>query len=176
MVIFIVIIIIVLLFIFFCIKYTNSDKYSFVKINDELDNEHIAMFDALAELRLLYQSKSADDELQKSVDKIYNLSKKHWDTEDRYFKVGSYHQSGGHNDTAQNINEHIAAHNNNLDRIANLKQLISQTKSVDENKILGEIDAIVNIIHEHIQIMDAPHFMHWVNKTGMPEKLRSDKQ
>lgn len=93
---------------------------NFVKINSTLDSEHQDLFDTL--------------------DKVYETSKAHFETEKKLFDEGKAKLCSGHSNVSNMWIDHDNDHNHLLDLINQLKQ--------------AWID--------HIQQYDKPHF-HWTS-------------
>ncbi len=120
------VLIIIIFIIFIVIKCANRCSFSnneqYVKINKELDNEHSDIINA--------------------CDNLYNICKKHWDTEDRLYNKGRQKMPKTHKNIESDWESHKLDHTHNLEKIKNLKAEIIK----------------------HINTKDQAHFSHWINK------------
>jgi hypothetical protein len=159
-----------------CILYTPKNKGCYSKINKEIDDEHESIFIALKKIKDICknipENVSEYNIFKKNIldatNNMYNISKNHWDTEQKYFDYGNENKPASHRDIDDQIQKHINEHNETLrvlkifyDAInGSVFTSVTNANSQIDN-ILVFIDSVETNIKDHIEKMDVPHFRHW---------------
>lgn len=168
--------IIVIILIFLCWNFNenmtcncgkNKDSDEYVSLDATLDNEHKLIIGNLNELIKMandhWNDSNRNEILNKQINSCYDVAKQHWDTENKYFEIGKKNMPASHKNMDNEINNHIAEHNDGLDKITNLKPLLQNSKE----QFIGNVKKIKLKILNHINDSDLKHFGHWINNKAL---------
>ena len=145
-----------------------SNKY---KIDPIIDKEHLDIENAFIKLISTINKNKNQNKMNTLIESDFQnlliIVKKHWDTEEKLFKIGSANNNtGGHPCVDFEIQQHQLEHNKAIQAIEDLQKNYQE----NPNKTLQDVKELRKNIHKHILEKDVPHFKHWI-KSKYTDKL-----